>query len=304
MTAHPKSTRPPGEMLFFGYSPFPPFLRYHVVDAAGALVRSVDIDLPRSVMMHDFVVTERPRRVLRPPRRVRRRGACCSGGTAIRGSPSTAPASACMPRDGGHRRRRVVRGRSVLRVPLPQRAGTTATRSWSTAAGRPHMPMAFGDEPLTEPRPARHCTGGRSTWPPGRSPTTQLDDRPGDFPRINDASLGHDQPLRLHRPRPAGTTDVVQLRLGGQVRPRGRHLHRSRLRPQRGGRRAGLRPRSRRHGRGRRLAASTSSTTATPRPASCVVVDARDVCRRAGRPRPPAPPCALRLPRQLDARHS
>jgi len=57
MTAHPKIDPVTGELLFFGYSPIPPYLRYHVVDASGKLVRSVDIDLPGPVMMHDFVVT-------------------------------------------------------------------------------------------------------------------------------------------------------------------------------------------------------------------------------------------------------
>jgi carotenoid cleavage dioxygenase len=56
-TAHPKLDPVTGEMLFFGYSPFPPYVSFHTVDASGALVRTVAIDLPRSVMMHDFAVT-------------------------------------------------------------------------------------------------------------------------------------------------------------------------------------------------------------------------------------------------------
>ena len=32
MTAHPKMDPETGEMLFFGYSPFPPYLQYHVAD--------------------------------------------------------------------------------------------------------------------------------------------------------------------------------------------------------------------------------------------------------------------------------
>lgn len=59
MTAHPKFDPVSGEMHFFGYTPIPPHLRYHVADRTGALVRTVEIDLPRPVMMHDFVVTER-----------------------------------------------------------------------------------------------------------------------------------------------------------------------------------------------------------------------------------------------------
>ena len=57
MTAHPKMDPETGEMLFFGYSPFPPYLTYHVVDAAGTLVRSEPIDLAWPSMIHDFAVT-------------------------------------------------------------------------------------------------------------------------------------------------------------------------------------------------------------------------------------------------------
>jgi carotenoid cleavage dioxygenase len=60
MTAHPKMDPVTGEMLFFGYDPFgPPWLRFHVVDAAGELVRSEDIDIQGPSMVHDFAITER-----------------------------------------------------------------------------------------------------------------------------------------------------------------------------------------------------------------------------------------------------
>lgn len=59
MTAHPKVDPVTGEMFAFGYSALPPYLRYHVIDADGLAVMSVDIDLPAPVMMHDFAVTER-----------------------------------------------------------------------------------------------------------------------------------------------------------------------------------------------------------------------------------------------------
>ena len=60
MTAHPKVDPVTGEMLFFGYDPFgPPWLRYHVVNAEGELVRSEDIDIKGPSMVHDFAITER-----------------------------------------------------------------------------------------------------------------------------------------------------------------------------------------------------------------------------------------------------
>lgn len=59
MTAHPKLCPNSGELHFFGYTFFAPFLTYHVLDAAGALVHSAEIDLPGPVMMHDFALTEK-----------------------------------------------------------------------------------------------------------------------------------------------------------------------------------------------------------------------------------------------------
>jgi carotenoid cleavage oxygenase len=60
MTAHPKMDPVTGEMVFFGYDAFgPPWLRYHVVNADGELVRSEDIDIKGPSMVHDFAITER-----------------------------------------------------------------------------------------------------------------------------------------------------------------------------------------------------------------------------------------------------
>jgi carotenoid cleavage dioxygenase len=58
-TAHPKIDPVTGEMMFFGYSMFaPPFLQYSIVSPSGELLRTVPIDLPVGVMMHDFAITE------------------------------------------------------------------------------------------------------------------------------------------------------------------------------------------------------------------------------------------------------
>lgn len=58
MTAHPKVDPATGELVFFGADVFgPPFLRYHVADSTGALVRTEPIEIPRATMIHDFGVT-------------------------------------------------------------------------------------------------------------------------------------------------------------------------------------------------------------------------------------------------------
>jgi carotenoid cleavage dioxygenase len=59
MTAHPKRCPDTGELHFFGYGFFPPYLTYHRLDAAGRLVQSEEITVPGPTMMHDFAVTER-----------------------------------------------------------------------------------------------------------------------------------------------------------------------------------------------------------------------------------------------------
>ena len=56
-TAHPKLCAETGELHFFGYSPLPPYLTYHVLDASGALVHSAPITVPKGTMMHDFMIT-------------------------------------------------------------------------------------------------------------------------------------------------------------------------------------------------------------------------------------------------------
>jgi carotenoid cleavage dioxygenase len=58
MTAHPKIDPRSGEMLFFGYSPFPPYLQYHVANKQGEIVHSINIEIPAPVMIHDFAITE------------------------------------------------------------------------------------------------------------------------------------------------------------------------------------------------------------------------------------------------------
>ncbi|GAA2291641.1 carotenoid oxygenase family protein [Nonomuraea roseoviolacea subsp. roseoviolacea] len=57
MTAHPKEDPVTGELHFFSYSPFPPYLTYHVADAAGEIVRSQVVDGSGPSLMHDFAIT-------------------------------------------------------------------------------------------------------------------------------------------------------------------------------------------------------------------------------------------------------
>ena len=58
MTAHPKICPLTGELLFFGYGFAEPYLTYHRVDASGALVQSEEIPVAGPTMIHDFAITE------------------------------------------------------------------------------------------------------------------------------------------------------------------------------------------------------------------------------------------------------
>ncbi|MBD6617418.1 hypothetical protein FNW02_16675 [Komarekiella sp. 'clone 1'] len=58
-TAHPKVDAQTGEMIVIGFAPIaPPYLEYSVVSAEGKMLRTVPIDIPAPVMMHDFAITE------------------------------------------------------------------------------------------------------------------------------------------------------------------------------------------------------------------------------------------------------
>ncbi|GII05174.1 carotenoid oxygenase family protein [Planobispora takensis] len=58
MTAHPKRDPATGELHFFGYGMFPPYLTYHRLDAKGELVHSREVAVAAGTMMHDFAITE------------------------------------------------------------------------------------------------------------------------------------------------------------------------------------------------------------------------------------------------------
>ena len=59
ISAHPKVDAITGEMMFFDYKPFPPYLVYGVISPAGALTHFTTIDLPGPRLQHDMAITER-----------------------------------------------------------------------------------------------------------------------------------------------------------------------------------------------------------------------------------------------------
>ncbi len=57
-TAHPKVDPVTGEMMFSGYFFAPPYLQYGIVSPQGELLRTVPIEIPMAIMIHDFAITE------------------------------------------------------------------------------------------------------------------------------------------------------------------------------------------------------------------------------------------------------
>ncbi|MGH7823193.1 MAG: carotenoid oxygenase family protein, partial [Candidatus Binatia bacterium] len=101
MTAHPKIDAETGEMLFFGYSPFPPYLQFHVADREGRLVRSEVIDVAWPSMMHDFAITK-SRVVFFVCPVVFDLGKLAATGTVLHWEPERGTRIGVMPRSGGN----------------------------------------------------------------------------------------------------------------------------------------------------------------------------------------------------------
>ncbi len=59
MTAHPKIDPRTGLLHFFGYGFTPPYLTYHVANAAGEVLTSQEIAVGGPTMIHDFAITDR-----------------------------------------------------------------------------------------------------------------------------------------------------------------------------------------------------------------------------------------------------
>ena len=58
-TAHPKIDPATGNLHFFGYGFTAPFLTYHVADAGGRLIQSMEVPVRAATMIHDFAITDR-----------------------------------------------------------------------------------------------------------------------------------------------------------------------------------------------------------------------------------------------------
>ncbi len=189
MTAHPKEDPVTGELVFFGYSPFAPFLRVHAASPDGTITWSTPIYLPGPVMMHDFAITATKVVIFDLPA-VFDLQALLGGGEGIRWDPDHGARIGVLDRGAP--------GDTIRWVDVDPfwvfhflNAHDDGDQVVVTGCRAPRLNTAFGDAVLEAPsRPVLH----RWRIDPGAGTvaTEQLDDRPGDFPRIDDRLAGLD----------------------------------------------------------------------------------------------------------------
>lgn len=223
MTAHPKVDPATGEMVFFGYSPFPPHLRVHAADADGVLRWSTPVDLPSPVMMHDFVVTERRVVVFDLPAVFDVEAMLAGGGGGfIRWAPGNGARIGVLERGapGDSIRWVEVDPFWVFHFLNAHDDGDAVVVEGCRAS---RLNVGFGDEQPTDVPTTLHRW--RVDPVAGTVSEEQLDDRPADFPRVADAAAG--RPARhgyLAAARPGGGSEVefggvtkVDLRSGAST---------------------------------------------------------------------------------------
>jgi carotenoid cleavage dioxygenase len=192
-TAHPKVDPVTGRMYAFGYSAIPPYLRYHVIEADGTLSRTVDIDLPAPVMMHDFVVTERHAIFLDAPAVFDLAG-FASGGPMISWQPERGTRIGVMSRDGD--------GSDMQWIPIEDCYVFHFLNAYShgdslviDACRLPRMdigldadatPVAAGEDP------SGYLTRFTVDLARGTAGHERLAELSGDFPRIDDRVAGRE----------------------------------------------------------------------------------------------------------------
>ena len=190
MTAHPKEDPVTGELVFFGYSPIAPYLRVHTAAADGTLTWSTIVELPGPVMMHDFVITATRVVIFDLP-------AAFDVHALVKGDPGIYWA----PERGA-------------RIGLLDRGAPGDTVQWIdvdpfwvfhflnahdaddgsgaievVGCRTERLNTSFGDEELDQPyRP--NLYHWRIDPVAGTLTSTQLDDRPTDFPRLNESRTG------------------------------------------------------------------------------------------------------------------
>jgi carotenoid cleavage dioxygenase len=186
MTAHPKIDPVTGEMLFFGYSAIPPYLRLHVADASGELVRTVEIDLPAPVMIHDFVTTAEHVIFFDAPAVFDFAG-FAAGGPMVAWKPELGTRIGVMARDDGTDVRWFdIDPCYVFHFMNAWSDGAAITIDASRLA---RMDIGLDSDDIP-PDPDGHLTRFTVDLDTGRASSERIGGLPGDFPRIDDRRTG------------------------------------------------------------------------------------------------------------------
>lgn len=194
MTAHPKIDPETGEMLFFGYSTggyFTDRMTFHVIDAAGQVTRAETFTTPYSAMVHDFFVTRThvifP--VLPLTGSLER---AMKGQSPFAWEPDKPGWLGVLRRDAGIETLKWIEVPAcyvfhVLNAHDDDGGNIVADVMKYDAA--PLFPLADGT-----PGDPTEATSTLWRWtvngPEGGFSERQLDDRPGEFPRIDDRHAG------------------------------------------------------------------------------------------------------------------
>lgn len=189
MTAHPKTDPVTGELVFFGASPFPPYLRVHSADATGTLTWSTEVELLSAVMMHDFVITETKVIIFDLPA-VMDVEALISGGTGFYWNADRGARIGVLERGAP--------GDTIRWISVDPfwvfhflNAYDDGDQIVVTGCRSSQLNASFDDtavDPSVQPTLHRW----RIDLSSGNVATEQLDDRPADFPRLNDSWAGRD----------------------------------------------------------------------------------------------------------------
>lgn len=192
MTAHPKMDPDTGEMLFFGYSPFPPFLEYHVADRSGALVRSEVIDVAWPSMIHDFAVTAQHVVFILCPV-VFSFENLATAGSVFSWEPERGTRIGVMPRGGGNADVRWYETDASY-VFHPMNAyvdGDAVVLDVSRYNALRFMSPGARTGSIGDDDAARLHRWRIDLRPGGSITSTPLDDQKGEFPRVDERRLGH-----------------------------------------------------------------------------------------------------------------
>lgn len=187
MTAHPKVDPETGELLFFGYSPFPPYLRYYVASADGRISYSEEIDVPFPTMMHDFVVTRDYVIFLVCPATFRFEN--FASGNPIRWEPELGTKIGLMPRAGGNAALRWFETDPCY-VFHPMNAYEEQGRVIADVCRFPRLPLFDGAESEEWQESGARLTRWTLDLAGGSVKETRLDEHPAEFPRLDERFAG------------------------------------------------------------------------------------------------------------------